>query len=144
MCYFCHVLKEAYLYTLFTMATNTSQVVKPLCTTLTSSLSLFLFLLIHTCVCLFSIFSDHSSQSRKLISELGFLMGSNRVGRVCHIVCSRPCYILNRHLLAVSSRLSLAQDGGKLSGLSSRPALALPGFIQSLEGEAQNCAKSFL
>lgn len=36
---------------------------------------------------------------------------------------------------------SRAEEG--LAGLSGRPALALPGLIQGLEGEAENGARSF-
>lgn len=100
--------------------------------------------LMNICAYIFSIFLDHSSRSRKLISELGFLLGSNRVCHVCHIVCSHPCNILNRPLLAVRSRVGLVQGRGKLPGLSGKPALALPGLIQGLEGEVQNRARSFL
>lgn len=51
-------------------------------------------LLLHTCACLYSIHSDPSSQSGKLISELRFLPGSSQVGKVCHVVCSQKHYIL--------------------------------------------------
>lgn len=67
-----------------------------------------------------------------------------RAGAIQSAESAILCAAIHVTYRTVRSSVGLVQGRGTLARPSGKPALALPGLIQGLEGEAENCARSFL